>query len=112
MKSTPVNVSSIECLSAEDAEAFMEKTGKRKVSGVTQPVVITVNQQSVSDFDALQYELSSKKFQLEADGKKPLVVLELDPRLTFQNVVWTVNAAKKARFANISFTPPGGVPRQ
>jgi len=88
------------------------ETGKREVSGAAQPVVITVNQQPISDFDALQYELSSRKFQLEADGKTPLVVLELDPRLTFQNVVSTVNAAKKAKFAHISFTPPGGVPKE
>lgn len=88
------------------------KTGKPKVSAEGQPVTISVNNQPISDFDALQYELSSKKSQLEADGKKPLVILELDPRLMFQNVVSTVNAAKKAKFANISFTPPGGVPEE
>ena len=88
------------------------KTGKQVVSTEAQPVMISVNGRPVNDYDALQWELASKKFLLEADGKKPLVVLELDPRLTFQNVVSAVNAAKKAKFADISFTPPSGVPRE
>lgn len=87
-----------------------EKTGRVRIAGQSQPVLITVSGQPIGDYDALQYELASRKFLLEADGKKPLVVLELDPRLMFQNVVSTVNAAKKAKFANISFTPPAGVP--
>jgi len=88
------------------------KTGREKLAGRPQAVIITVNSQPISDFDGLQYELISKKFQLEADGKKPLVILELDPRLTFQNVVSAINAAKKAKFAHISFTPPAGVPQE
>lgn len=83
------------------------------VSEDVQPVIITVNgpKNDVGDFDGLQYELTSKRLQLELDGKSPIVVLELDPRLIYQNVVWTINAAKKADFANISFTPPAGTPK-
>jgi biopolymer transport protein ExbD len=85
------------------------KTGKLQVAGDAQPVLITVNEQPVGDFDGLQWELSSLKDDLERDGKKPLVILELDGRLIFQNVVSAVNAAKKAKFADVSFTPPSGV---
>jgi biopolymer transport protein ExbD len=88
------------------------RTGRVTVAGDMQPVLITVNGQPVGDFDALQYELSSKHLQLGGEGKKPMVILELDPRLMFQNVVSTVNAAKKAKFASISFTPPAGVPKE
>lgn len=88
------------------------RTGRVTVADETQPVLIMVNGQVVGDFDALQYELSSKRLQLEAEGKKPLVILELDPRLMFQSVVSSVNAAKKAKFANVSFTPPSGVPKE
>ena len=48
---------------------------------------------------------------VEAAGPALLVVLELDGRLMFQNVVSTVNAARRARFAEISFTPPSGTGR-
>jgi len=87
------------------------RTGRVTLAGDMQPVLITVNGQPVGDFDALQYELSSKRMQLEAEGKKPLVILELDARLMFQSVVSAVNAAKKAKFPSVSFTPPAGVPK-
>ncbi len=76
-----------------------------------QPVVITVNGQPVGDFDMLYWELLSKKVLLDEQKKSPIVVLELDGRLMFQNVVSTVNAARRARFAEISFTPPSGTAR-
>ena len=83
-------------------------TGKPLAAAEAQPVVITVNGQPVGDFDALYWELASKKVFLEEQKKAPLVVLELDPRLMFQNVISTVNAARKARLEEISFTPPSG----
>jgi biopolymer transport protein ExbD len=95
----------------KERSAADETTGSLNEAGLAQPVLISVNGQPVSDFDALQYELASRKFRLEADGLKALVILELAPGLMFQNVVSTVNAAKKARFSAISFTPPGGLRR-
>ncbi len=83
-------------------------SGKPLAAVESQPVVITVNGQPVGDFDALYWELASRKTLLEEQKKTPLVVLELDGSLMFQNVVSTVNAARKARLEEIAFTPPSG----
>ena len=59
-------------------------------------------------FEILFVRLVREKNVKETFGKVPVVVLDLHPELTFQNVVSAVNAAKRARFANISFLPPSG----
>ena len=59
-------------------------------------------------FDALVGALRRRKQWLQDEGKVPVVVLDLEGELTYQNVVSTVNAAKRAQFADISFTPPAG----
>ena len=59
-------------------------------------------------FEALFHRLVREKQWREDMGKQPVVVLDLDPELNFQNVVSTVNAARRARFSDISFLPPAG----
>lgn len=86
-------------------------SGKPLAAVQAQPVFITVNSQPVGDFDALYWELYSKRILLDEQRKTPLLVLELDGRLNFQNVVSTVNAARRAQFTSISFTPPAGTQR-
>ena len=59
-------------------------------------------------FETLAHALVTRKQWMKDLGKEPVLVLDLDRRLTFQNVVSTVNAAKRAKFADISFLPPAG----
>ena len=97
----------IECpASWKPVSPLAESSEESPVDRAAQPVLITVNGQPLADYDALQYELIARKFLLEAEGKTPLVILDLDPRLLFQNVVSALNAAKKAKLPNVSFTPP------
>ncbi len=85
------------------------KTGTEEVDGELQDVIIAVSGRVVSGFDELQFELAARRLDLEARGDSPLVILELDRRLTFQNVISTINATKKARCTRIAFTPPAGI---
>jgi biopolymer transport protein ExbD len=94
-------------------------TGVRAVEGDVQRVLIELQYRDLSQdidkprvtnadlFDALAVALVRRKAALEAEGKDPVVVLDLADDLVFQNVVSTVNATKQASFENVSFTPPG-----
>ena len=85
-------------------------TREERFVPVGQPVDISIDGEPVGSYLALEATLTVRRQEIKETGKTPMIVLDLHPRLRYQNVVSTINAAKRADFKSISFTPPAEVP--